>query len=184
MRELITLPNAITSAGLAAGFLGLLAAASAELVQAAGFVAIAAGCDALDGFMARRNGEDSAFGSNLDSLADLMSFGVVPAMALYVGPLGGVPLGLIVCLGFLLAGAWRLARFPLVMQDGHFVGLPIPVAGVAVMLLVLWRPGTGLALLIVVAASALMVSTLRFPTLTSTRTGLTAIMHAAPYRRR
>jgi CDP-diacylglycerol--serine O-phosphatidyltransferase len=184
MRDLVTLPNALTSAALVAGFLGLLAAVGDDLVQAAGLVTLAAVLDSLDGAVARRGAVDHAFGANLDSLADLVSFGVVPAMALYVGPLHALPvLGLAGCLGFLLAGTWRLARFPLVKHSDHFVGLPIPVAGVLVMLILLWRPSAGLALLLAVTASVLMISTQPFPTFPAACKWAVATVYA-PHRRR
>ena len=134
---------------------------------------------------ARRNGDDPTFGGNLDSLADLLSFGLVPAMGLYLGPLQplsilGLPFGL--C--FLVAGAWRLARFPLVKRRHHFVGLPIPVAGVVLMILLLLRPDPGLCVVLTLTLSALMVSTLHFPTLHGLRHGTTAILGAHSRRSR
>lgn len=165
MREFVTLPNAVTSGNLAAGFLALLVTPH-HLLQAALLVALAAVFDVLDGVLARRSDRESAFGTNLDSLADLVSFGMVPALAMYVGLLDALPVvGFLACLGFLLCGAWRLARFPLVKSARGFVGLPIPPAAIAVMLLVLWGPSPVVALLATAGLSALMVSTLPFPTL-------------------
>jgi CDP-diacylglycerol--serine O-phosphatidyltransferase len=149
-----------------AGFLGLVAIAYVHITLAAALVVLAAICDALDGTVARRNGGDSAFGTNLDSLADLLSFAVVPAMALYMGPLNSRPLlGLSACSGLVLAAAWRLARFPLVKRSNYFLGLPVPVAGVLLMIMLLFGPRFGITLVAVLTASALMVSTLHFPTL-------------------
>jgi CDP-diacylglycerol---serine O-phosphatidyltransferase len=135
--------------------------------------------------VARRNGDDPTFGGNLDSLADLLSFGVVPAIGLYLGPLQplsvlGLPFG--VC--FLVAGAWRLARFPLVKHRHYFVGLPIPAAGVLLMIVLLWQPGLGLSLVLTLTLSALMVSTLQFPSLQGIRQGTTAILGAHSRRSR
>jgi|SRR5215210_5560557 CDP-diacylglycerol--serine O-phosphatidyltransferase len=166
IRGFLTPANAMTSTNLVAGFLGLAALADAHLTLAAALVGLAAICDSLDGAIARRKGGDSAFGMNLDSLADLLSFGVVPAMALYIGPLNSQPfLGLVTCSGFVLAAAWRLARFPLVKRCNYFMGLPLPAAGVLLMIMMLCRPGLGVALVATLTASALMVSTLHFPTL-------------------
>lgn len=184
MRHLVTLPNAITSASLVAGFLALVAVVGGHLVQAAALVTIASVFDYLDGAAARRHPPDGGFGSNLDSLADLVSFGVVPATALYVGPLGALPVaGFAGGVIFLLAGAWRLARFPLVRHSDHFVGLPIPVAGVGMMFFLVSQPGAGLALLVAVSTSALMVSTFPFPTFPSARRGATAILAHSDRRR-
>jgi len=166
IRHFLTPANAITSAGLAAGFLALLATIDAQILQATIWVIFAAVLDSLDGAVARRRNDDHAFGTTLDSLADMVSFGVVPAMALYLGPLHAVPiLGLGTSLAFLLGAAWRLARFPIVKRDGCFLGMPMPVAGVLIMVFLLWRPAPELALIITGAISALLVSTLPFPTL-------------------
>jgi CDP-diacylglycerol--serine O-phosphatidyltransferase len=165
MRELITLPNLMTSGNLAAGFLGVVAV-SKDLRIVLGLVVLAALFDSLDGFIARRNGADGAFGANLDSLSDLVSFGIVPAMALYIGQVHRLPvLGLAGSLAFVLCGGWRLARFPLVKSAHSFVGLPIPPSGIAVVALALWAPTPLVALVAAAALSGLMVSALPFPTL-------------------
>lgn len=184
IREFLTPANGMTSTNLVAGFLGLLAAADAHMMLAAALVVLAAICDSLDGAMARRNGGEGAFGAHLDSLADLVSFGVVPAMALYMGPLNSRPvLGLAVCSGFLLAAAWRLARFPLVKRRNYFLGLPVPVTGVLLMMMLLSRPGSGVTLVATITASALMVSTLPFPTVHGVGRA-TSIILRGDYRRR
>ena len=135
--------------------------------------------------VARRNGDDPTFGGSLDSLADFLSFGLVPAVGLYLGPLQPVPiLGLLFGVCFLVAGAWRLARFPLVKRRHHFIGLPIPAAGVLLMITLLLQPGPGLSLVLTLILSALMVSTLHFPTLHGLRQGTTAIPGAHSRRSR
>lgn len=183
MRQFVTLPNAMTSGNLTAGFLALLVT-QANLLLAAALVMFAAALDSLDGVAARRTPTKDPFGANLDSLADLVSFGVVPAVALYAGTLHTLPaLGLAACLGFLLCGAWRLARFLLVKNSRYFVGLPIPPAGVLMMLLALWNPSPLLALLSTSALSALMVSTVPFPTLSTSLRGAASIpRHTAHLR--
>lgn len=184
LREFFTAANAMTSANLVAGFLGLVAIAHAHLTLAAVLVVIAAVCDSLDGTVARRNGGSSAFGTNLDSLADLVSFGIAPAMALYLGPLDSRPLlGLAACSGLVLAAAWRLARFPLVKRSGYFLGLPVPVTGVLLMIMLLFEPRFGITLVAVLTASALMVSRVRFPTLQGAGRA-TSIVLRGDHRRR
>jgi CDP-diacylglycerol--serine O-phosphatidyltransferase len=166
IRHFLTPANALTSAGLAAGFLAILAVIDAQIWRATIWVILAAVLDSLDGAVARRRSDDHAFGTNLDSLADMVSFGVVPAIALHLGPLHAMPiLGLGASLVFLLGAAWRLARFPLVKRCDCFLGVPMPVAGVLLMVFLLWRPAPELALIITGAISALLVSTLPFPTL-------------------
>lgn len=168
MREYVTSANLITSGNLTAGFLALVAAQANRLFLAAGLVAVAGVLDSLDGPLARRNGSDGAFGTNLDSLADLVSFGVAPMLALYLGLLHRLPvLGLVACLGFLLCGAWRLARFPLIKSSHRFVGLPIPPTGVVVAVLAAWGPPLIPTLAITALLSGLMVSPLPFPTLSA-----------------
>jgi len=184
LRGFLNPANAMTSANLVAGFLGLVAIAHGHLTLAAALVVIAAICDSLDGTVARRNGGDSAFGTNLDSLADLVSFGIVPAMAVYMGPLNSRPfLGLTACSGLVLAASWRLARFPLVKRSSYFLGLPVPVTGVLLMTMLLFGPRFGITLLAVLTASALMVSRLHFPTLRGAGRA-TALVLRGDYRRR
>lgn len=175
IREFVTPANGLTSASLVAGFLGLVAIVDAHLLWAAGWMALAALLDSLDGVVARRRGGDRAFGANLDSLADLVCFGVLPALALYLGPLRSLSvLGVAVSAVFVLAAAWRLARFPLVKRCDFFLGLPIPVAGVLLMAVLLSGPTLGVAVILPVALSGLMVSTLPFPTLHTIGRGTTA----------
>jgi CDP-diacylglycerol--serine O-phosphatidyltransferase len=165
MSDLITWPNLMTSGNLAAGFLGIVAVSS-NIHLALMLVVLAAVFDSLDGFIARRTNADGEFGANLDSLSDLVSFGVVPAMALYIGQVHTLPvLGLAGSLAFVLCGGWRLARFPLVKTAHAFVGLPIPPTGIAVVALALWAPSPLVALVAAGALSALMVSAVPFPTL-------------------
>jgi len=162
MRQHVRPANLVTSGSLAAGFLALTALPG-QLAVAAGLVLAAAAFDVLDGVLARRAGGDHTFGAQLDSLADLLCFCVVPAVALHhVVPSGGRALGVATGCVVVLAGAWRLARFPLVQTQGHFIGLPTPAAGGLVMLLALWAP-PGVALLGALVLSALMVSSVRVP---------------------
>lgn len=162
MRQHLTPANLVTSASLTCGFLALVAV-PVDLALAAALVLLAGVLDGVDGALARRAGGDHTFGAQLDSLSDLLCFCVVPAFATYqvVQEDLRAP-GLVASCVFLLAGAWRLARFPLVQQQGHFVGLPTPAAGGVLMLVLLLAP-TVAALLAAALLSALMVSTLRCP---------------------
>ena len=170
MREYVKLPNLLTSGSLAAGFLAMLLIFQNNLLQAAGLVALAALLDILDGPVARRVGTEGAFGTNLDSLADLVSFGAAPALALYWGSLYNLPVvGVATCIIFLLCGAWRLARFSTCKNPLYFVGCPIPAAGLLVALLAVLRPHPLLALPAVLILSVLMVGTRPFPTLSGLR---------------
>ena len=161
MRQHVGPANLVTSVSICAGFLALVATSS-RLALATALVLLAALLDVVDGALARRAGGDRTFGAQLDSLADLLCFCVVPALALHhvssQSPVTGVLVGCCV----VLAGAWRLSRFPLVQEQGHFVGLPTPAAGLTVMVLALATPPAA-ALAGAVVLSVLMVSSVRFP---------------------
>ena len=163
------LPHLVTCGNLASGFLAVLFAASGDFFHAAAFVLAAAVLDLLDGAIARNgyDGDDrlSEFGKNLDSLADVVSFGAAPAFAVYTAVLHALPVaGIAGCLAFFVCGALRLARFPLVGGPDRFVGLPIPPAGLFVAGLAALGPPPLLVLAALAATSALMVSTVPFPT--------------------
>jgi CDP-diacylglycerol--serine O-phosphatidyltransferase len=167
MKGSLTLANLITSGNLAAGFLALILAEQGEFAWAAGCVGMAAVLDSVDGLVARRTHTECELGSHLDSLADMVSFGVAPALILYLSALHSLPVaGIGACLAFVLCGGWRLARFQTGEQSRRrFVGLSIPPAGVTAVALATLSLPRGLALAMVIALSLLMVSRLPFPTL-------------------
>jgi CDP-diacylglycerol--serine O-phosphatidyltransferase len=129
------LPNAVTVVALCSGLSAVYFALSGrfELCVAAG--GIAALCDALDGRLARMLDASSRIGAELDSLSDLVSFGVAPALVMYIWALQGTRLGWVVALVFAVCMALRLARFntlldvdqPLYAKE-FFVGVPAPAA--------------------------------------------------------
>jgi len=157
----------MTSGHLVAGFLALILAAQGEFAWAAGCVGVAALLDSVDGLVARRSPAESEFGAQLDSLADLVSFGAAPAIIVYLSVLEAVPVaGIGACLGFVLCGSWRLARFSLAgIPRRFFVGLPIPPAGLIVVGLATLDPPAVLALAVTAVAALLMVTDLPFPKL-------------------
>lgn len=167
MKEYVTLANALTSGSLVAGFFAVLLIFRGDYYPAAGLILLAAVFDILDGAAARRadNGNE-AFGTNLDSLADVVSFGAAPALALYMSSLYTLPIiGVLACLVFFLCGAWRLARFSTCKNPLYFVGCPIPGAGVLVALLAAFGIHQFLALPVVLVLGVLMIGTMPFPTL-------------------
>ena len=158
------LPTLITCGNLSAGFLAALLAIQGSFVQSAVLVLVAAGLDLLDGIVARGSESDGEFGSNLDSLADLVSFGIAPAIAIYLSSLQALPIiGVAVCLSYAVCGALRLARFPLVKSREHFVGLPVPPAGVMLSGLAVLSLPWPLVLVVTLSLSVLMVSRIPFP---------------------
>lgn len=128
------LPNLITLGNLLCGVLAIL---HDKTEYSLGFIFLAAVLDFLDGFVARLMGISSEMGKQLDSLADVVTFGVAPAvlvhkfLLLFITPVSTVEY-LIVYWPLILplAGAWRLARFNIDPgQSGYFKGLPIPANG-------------------------------------------------------
>ncbi|GEL22567.1 CDP-diacylglycerol--serine O-phosphatidyltransferase [Pseudonocardia sulfidoxydans NBRC 16205] len=173
------LPNAVTILALCAGLSGVQFALVGRFELCVAAVGAAALCDALDGGLARLLDASSKIGAELDSLSDLVSFGVAPALVIYIWGLEGNRFGWIVALVFAVCMALRLARFNTLLDDEDqppyakefFVGVPAPAAAlVAGIPLYLWLHfGDGwwssqltVALWALVAA-ALMVS--RIPTL-------------------
>lgn len=164
MRQHVVPANVVTSISLSAGVVALLLDA-AQVGLASALIVFAGVLDGVDGALARRRGGDHVFGAQLDSLTDLLCFCVVPAAVLARSVGAGSPsLATVVAVVFVLAGAWRLARFPLVKEQACFVGLPTPAAGVSAMLLALWAPPY-VALVGALVLAGLMVSSLRVPTM-------------------
>lgn len=174
------LPNLLTSMNLVCGTGALMCAVDgrASLIPVALTLIVAAlFFDLMDGRVARKLNVSSAIGLELDSLADLVSFGVAPAMLLYKMRFAdGGALAIVATLAFVLAGAFRLARFNVLSQQGqpatkYFVGMPIPAAASIALTAGLGHtlPGFGAAMAgpvvagVTLMAAALMVSTIRFP---------------------
>jgi CDP-diacylglycerol--serine O-phosphatidyltransferase len=163
VRQHVVPANVVTSISLSAGVVALLLDAE-QVGLASALVVLASVLDGVDGALARRRGGDHVFGAQLDSLADLLCFCVVPAVVLARSVGAGSPsLATAVAVAFVLGGAWRLARFPLVKEQACFVGLPTPAAGASAMLLALWAPPY-VALVGALVLAGLMVSSLRVPT--------------------
>lgn len=158
-------PDLFTILNISLGFLSILLireSQSYEMVAAAvGLIILAAGADGLDGFVARKMGS-GPLGANLDSLADLVSFGVAPAFIAVQA--FALPLWTwTVAIFFLICGALRLARFNISSKnDQLFEGLPIPAAGMALSASVLLgRPDITVPLMLILAL--LMISSIPYP---------------------
>ncbi|ANY07146.1 CDP-diacylglycerol--serine O-phosphatidyltransferase [Pseudonocardia sp. HH130630-07] len=130
------LPNAVTVLNLCAGLSAVYFALHERFDLAIGAVVAAALCDALDGGLARLLDASSRIGAELDSLADLVSFGVAPALVIYLWAFEDTRAGWIVALVFAVCMALRLARFNTLIDDDSeppfarefFVGVPAPAA--------------------------------------------------------
>lgn len=159
-------PNVITGANLAIGMVAVLYAIQGNYVTGSILILVAAVLDRFDGQLARKFGTNSDFGKELDSLADLVSFGVAPAITAYLWRLSdiGIP-GTLLIIMFVVCGALRLARFNVMNVTGHFMGIPITIAGSIVALLVLstGRITVLVPALLVFLLSILMVSSIKIP---------------------
>jgi CDP-diacylglycerol--serine O-phosphatidyltransferase len=173
-RGVILLPSLFTLANLFCGYASVVFSTQFDWDRAAIYIGIAMVLDTLDGFVARLTKSSTAFGVQLDSLADVVSFGLAPAILAFtwgLSPLGrlGWAAGFI----YVTAAAMRLARFNI--QTGaatdkrYFVGMPSPAAASVIASTVylypygLQEPGAALpALAMVLVPAFLMVSTIRF----------------------
>ncbi|MHB8172249.1 MAG: CDP-diacylglycerol--serine O-phosphatidyltransferase [Thermincolia bacterium] len=132
------IPSVFTLANLLLGVLSLVYSLEGEWQMAAVMILGSMVLDAMDGRLARRLDATSAFGKELDSLSDLVSFGVAPAILVYAMNLKTYGIfGLMIALIFTLCGAVRLARFNVLNITDYFVGMPITAAGAIMALLVL-----------------------------------------------
>jgi CDP-diacylglycerol--serine O-phosphatidyltransferase len=173
-RGVYLLPSLFTMGNMFCGYICIVYAMRGDYESAAPFIGVAVVLDMLDGRIARMTGSASAFGVEFDSLADVISFGLAPAIMAYswgLAPLGR--LGLAAGFLFVSAAAIRLARFNIqtsVRTDKrYFAGMPSPAAAGVVASTVYAYPW-GLydyraalpALAIVLVPAGLMVSTIRF----------------------
>jgi CDP-diacylglycerol--serine O-phosphatidyltransferase len=130
------LPNAVTVLALCSGLSAIYFALSGRFELCIAAVGAAALCDALDGRLARLLDASTRIGAELDSLADLVSFGVAPALVIYIWALEGNRFGWVVALVFVVCMALRLARFNTLLDvedevpyaKEFFVGVPAPAA--------------------------------------------------------
>ncbi|TLS39320.1 CDP-diacylglycerol--serine O-phosphatidyltransferase [Pseudalkalibacillus caeni] len=125
------LANLLTLANLGMGALAIFYAMKGQLHITLLLIFLAAFFDWFDGKIARKLNITSEFGKQLDSLCDLISFGVAPAFLIYQKTLFefGTP-AVVFTILFIMCGAIRLARFNVIEFSGSFVGLPITAAGV------------------------------------------------------
>lgn len=168
------LPNLFTAASIFTGFYSIALALEGSFDIAAWFIFLALIFDGLDGRVARLTNTASHFGVEFDSLADIVAFGVAPALLLYlyVGQSYG-RIGIVVSALFIIFGAVRLARFNVTtsrIEPSVFIGLPIPTAAImisiAVLLLDRYNDFSVLKVAILplgLILSVLMVSNIRYP---------------------
>ena len=124
------LANVLTLGNLSLGGFAIIASVRGELSLSLLLIFIAALLDRFDGMTARKLNIESELGKQLDSMSDIISFGVAPAILLYQGILSdfGAP-GAFFAVFYIACGAFRLARFNISDNNGYFTGLPITAAG-------------------------------------------------------
>ena len=136
-KGIYVLPNAITLAALFSGFYGIVMAMNGRFEVACIAIFCAAVLDSLDGRVARMTNAQSAFGEQMDSLSDMVSFGAAPALIVYIWALKDMgKLGWIPAFVYIAGAALRLARFNVnigVVDKRFFQGLPSPAAAALVM---------------------------------------------------
>ncbi|MEJ2717571.1 MAG: CDP-diacylglycerol--serine O-phosphatidyltransferase [Deltaproteobacteria bacterium] len=173
-KGIFILPSLLTLTSIFLSFYAIISAINENFVLAGALILAAAFFDGIDGKVARLTKTTTRFGLELDSLADVISFGVAPALLMYIwalAPYGRV--GWVSAFVFVSCGALRLARFN--VQSGQidpkrFIGLPIPAAAAMIAVTVLFFHKLGLngvhyrlpLLLLNFALSYLMVSQVKF----------------------
>ena len=166
------LPNLFTALSIFFGMMSIIASSQGKFDKAFIYIVLSFIADGLDGRVARMTNTSSQFGLEFDSLADLVAFGVAPAMMLFFsigeqyGKFGALITGL-----FVIFGAIRLARFNITTAENDpniFIGLPIPTASAVLASLAMLNIDLGFIfniplLLISLILGILMVSNVRFP---------------------
>ncbi|MCR2807268.1 CDP-diacylglycerol--serine O-phosphatidyltransferase [Paenibacillus soyae] len=163
-----SIPSLLTVGNLFLGIIAIILVFNEKPEMAAVMVLIAMLLDGVDGRVARALNAQSEFGKELDSLSDVISFGVAPAFIMYVVAFQDLSpaLAWIVTAIFPICGALRLARFNVITSNaGYFIGLPIPAAGGVLATLALFKDDIATSILLAssLVLSFLMVSTIRYP---------------------
>lgn len=168
------LPNLFTAGSIFIAVLSIVAASTGNYEKAAWLIILASIFDALDGRVARLTNTTSSFGVEFDSLADVVSFGIAPALLYYfsIGHEYG-KVGIFITAMFVIFGAVRLARFNVTKSEEEpnvFIGLPIPAAALIIVSWFLARDTINMPQevnLIISGitffAAILMVSNIRYP---------------------
>lgn len=198
-RAAVVLPSGFTLANLFFGMFAVVAASRGDLQQAVLYIVLGGVADALDGRVARATSSGTALGEELDSLVDVISFGLAPAMVMYFAVLNRNGWDWVFSFAFTACAALRLARFN-VTQAGtakrYFHGLPSPAAGLTLATYywfsqtplytetnIVDLPWHGLLRFIMVGLGALMVSEVSYPAVPTVglrnwteRAGLAAVL--------
>jgi len=173
-KGIFLLPNLFTSASLFCGFYSVIASIKELFFPAAVAILVSIVFDGLDGRVARLTNTTSKFGAEYDSIADVIAFGMAPALLAYSWSLSIYgKWGWMACFLFVLCGALRLARFNIqigIVESKVFNGLPIPAAAAVVATMVIFFDYVGaegtfhneFVMVFVVILSFLMVSSVKY----------------------
>lgn len=173
MEHFISIPDLISLSNMSSGFLSIICAINNNLTLSALFIILAMFFDSIDGWTARKIGrkDNFGFGKNIDSLSDIISFGVAPAILFYminshINPGLFIPT-IIIGLFMVICGVLRLTRYNITSDKidfKGFIGFPIP--GIGFILSTFYLSGlyniyVGMVLMIIV--SLLMISNVKYP---------------------
>lgn len=163
------IPNYLTLCNIFCGFMSILLTAHNYFVWGSVFIFLAMLADRYDGIVARKMGIVSAIGHDLDSLCDVVSFGVAPAMLVFERFVANdqpsttlVVIVAILCGVYVCCGAFRLARFNVTkMKNGYYQGVPITTCGTILAVFSLFPLPSIAMLILVIISSYLMVSNIK-----------------------
>lgn len=157
-------PTLLTISNFTCGMLSIFAALEGNFNAAIGFIMFGLLFDVFDGWTARKLGAVSAFGKELDSLSDVVTFGIAPALFAYHVLLSNLgQIGLFLVLIYSVCAALRLARFNATQSNlPTFVGLPVPAAAIGLLLATIFLSPTFVAITTCLL-SYLMISNMKFP---------------------
>ncbi|MCL2688085.1 MAG: archaetidylserine synthase [Methanobrevibacter sp.] len=172
IRCFLEVPDVISLLNLLFGFLAILMAINNQLSLSATFIILALVFDSVDGWVARKLSrvDKYGFGKNIDSLADVVSFGVAPGILLYsVGTMFSLEIGYltaIIALFIVICGVLRLTRFNVIadfVDSNAFIGLPIPVTGFLLATFILSGFfNITVAMVLMVIIGVLMISNIKY----------------------
>lgn len=159
------LSNFVTLLNIFFGSLAIINIINNDYKAATILIFLAVLMDSMDGRVARKLNTTSDIGKELDSLCDLVSFGVAPAILIYAQVFSAYPgiIGLLTAILFIICGALRLARFNVLNTGNYFVGVPITMAGALMVLISMLSVYLSymVIVLLMILLSFLMISNIR-----------------------
>ncbi len=139
MKVKSNIPNMVTFLNLTLGLLAIVCIIGEKYLLSALLIILAALMDRFDGSLARMLDVESELGKELDSLCDLISFGVAPAILMWSFHLADIGvIGFFIMVIFAISGAYRLAFFNIMEFDGVYMGIPITLCGGIVALMAIY----------------------------------------------